>query len=100
MRLFIRSQDKTELVKVEGIKYEKVPVGHSILVPCEFGVYNVGQYESKERALEVLDEIQNIIIMQQLLEMDSHKFFQSMPKDTKNIKIVLDSMSVYEMPQR
>ena len=61
MELWIRSQDKTELVKVEGIKYETVPVGHSILVPYEFGVFNVGQYKSKERALEVLDEIQIIV---------------------------------------
>jgi len=59
MSLWIRSQDKTELVKVEGIKYEKVPVGHSLLVPYEFGVFNVGQYESKERALEILNDIQS-----------------------------------------
>ena len=80
MELWIRSQDKYTLIKAENIKIietkglkeklensilsclsdmEQVKSylkdGYSILVDEN----NVGVYESKERALEVLDEIQN-----------------------------------------
>lgn len=62
MELWIRSQDKTKLVKVDNIvymdsseDYEKEV--HSLWNDCK-GI--LGTYETKERALEVLDEIQKI----------------------------------------
>ena len=105
MKLWIRNQNKEALVHINGMiitKAHRIGNGKDELVYMIKETSSdtlLGEYATKERALEVLDEIQNIVIMQQLSEMDSHKFFQSMPKDTKNIKIVLDSMSVYEMPK-
>lgn len=104
MNLWIRSQDQTQLVKAEGIKYEKVPVGHSILVPYEFGVYNVGQYESKERVLEILDEIQELIKPNFKInyEYDDNQpimngeWFKSLKAESKIEEL---SCYVYEMPK-
>ena len=55
MELWIRSQDKELLVKVKDIELgnfdeEKCLVANNL--------QNIGKYKTKERALEVLDEIQ------------------------------------------
>jgi hypothetical protein len=58
MELWIRSQDKLSLTKINsiGIEYDKKLVGYGNV--C----VKLGEYKTKERALEVLDEIQNILI--------------------------------------
>lgn len=68
MELWIRSQDKSSIVKVDNLY---VSVGNYICYYVEkgkevSGTYyrpsgELGRYKTKERALEVLDEIQNII---------------------------------------
>lgn len=68
MELWIRSQDKSSIVKVDNLY---VSVGNFVCYYVEKGkevpdTYyrpsgELGVYETKERALEVLDEIQNII---------------------------------------
>ena len=83
MELWIRSQDKSSLVKLDNLY---VSVGNYICYYVEKGkeVPNtyyrpsgeLGRYETYERALEVLDEIQNIL-------------------ETRNNV----SQMVYEMPQ-
>ena len=62
MELWIRSQDKEQLIKVDNLN-----VFHNT-VNCEtinFIIKNnfddLGSYATKERALEILDEIQNKI---------------------------------------
>lgn len=60
MELWIRSQDRESLTKVSNIQYTEVRGKHYI------GTYYdnlkiLGTYKTKERALEVLDEIQNIL---------------------------------------
>ena len=55
MDLWIRSQDKEDLKKAEhiGVFNEKIYING-----YEENGYCIGTYKSKERALEVLDEIQ------------------------------------------
>ena len=62
MELWIRSQDKTKLVKVDNISYMDMAEDyekeiHSLWNDCK-GI--LGTYKTKERALEVLDEIQKL----------------------------------------
>lgn len=57
MDLWIRSQDKKKLIKVNEIKIESVIDGNSFIYS---DTTDLGTYETKERALEVLDEIQNL----------------------------------------
>lgn len=57
MELWIRSQDKEKLIKSENLKYGFGIYGHIILN----GEIILGKYETKERALEVLDEIEDLM---------------------------------------
>ena len=66
MDLYIRSQDKTRLIKVFDVyitgNYENIIRANfkEHFSGCEY--IDLGEYVTKERALEVLDEIQNILI--------------------------------------
>ena len=63
MDLWIRSQDKTRLVKVCSLEYGEYNEIHYINGYCvnEVDNYDLGIYKTKERALEVLDEIQSLL---------------------------------------
>ena len=68
MNLWIRSQDKSSIVKVDNLY---VSVGNYICYYVEKGkevpgTYyrpsgELGRYKTKERAIEVLDEIQDLL---------------------------------------
>ena len=58
MELWIRTQDRKRLLKMNDIIfYERN--GHYYIAKCYED--NLASYKSKERALEVLDEIQDLI---------------------------------------
>ncbi len=112
MELWIRSQDKTKLVKVDNISYLDVADDyekevHSLWNDCK-GV--LGIYKTKERALEVLDEIQNILRPKGILKFDyilDQKTKQEISKNFDNQYVILDKnievqqvdTYVYEMPE-
>ena len=58
MNLWIRSQNKKRLMKVEMVEFDKQIDGPAIIYSHE---YTLGEYKTKERALEVLDEIESFI---------------------------------------
>ena len=67
MELWIRSQDKESLTKVSNISLKEIRKPYT----NEFGYYGIGtyydnlqvlgKYTAKERALEVLDEIDDLM---------------------------------------
>lgn len=65
MELWIRSQDRETLIKTENISIdnENYIIGNLISDDnksiCDY--WRLGHYYTKERALEVLDEIQNVL---------------------------------------
>lgn len=69
MELWIRSQDKEVLLNIKGIQYQnyKLVENETVEANILIGLYNyydneiLGEYETKERALEVLDEIQKLL---------------------------------------
>ncbi len=68
MELWIRSQNKESLTKVSNVvyTYKKGDLYTDVRGKHNIGTYYdnlelLGTYETKERALEVLDEIQNIL---------------------------------------
>lgn len=90
MELWIRSQDKTKLRKIDNIYYYyEICNEHSLYTD---GIIELGTYKTKERALEVLDEIQDILDTQKSYE----KFAHLITKDTKIIEF---SNVIYEMPK-
>ena len=56
MKLWIRSQDRENLVKVDRLTIDDT---NSIF--CDYNDFYLGTYKTKERALEVLDEIQELL---------------------------------------
>lgn len=102
MELWIRSQNKGALIKVEmlgntdGIIHSYSGVNKTVL----------GKYKSDERALEILDEIQNILMPKCIINSKSMKF--SEPYE-KNGIVLMDCNAdarweqlntyVYEMPK-
>ena len=69
MELWIRSQDKDILLKVDSLLIDDN--NNDIYTQCWVGVnletYTLGKYKTKERALEVLDEIQKLLKPQIIL---------------------------------
>ena len=129
MELWIRSQDKERLIKVDKIrKYDKYSQKQEIqnYMPKNATRYEemqkvsayvndkylgtiivandveVGEYNSKERALEVLDEIQKIL-KPQLIIKDSGKiigsFEDTIIREGATYEIKELATYVYEMPQ-
>ena len=80
MELWIRSQDKKLLMKSTELRYNQKKENHSILAYDTKGDYRLlGIYKSKERALEVLDEIQDLL--QNAYVGGSNRVVYQMPKD-------------------
>ena len=101
MNLWVRSQDKRILQKVDNIfldaNYEDKRI-------CTYDGDNVelGTYKTKERALEVLDEIQNIL-KPQLIIKDSGKiigsFEDTIVREGATYELKELSTFVYKMPK-
>ena len=87
MELWIRSQNKKKLIKVDMIEIDKQIEGPAIIFSHE---YTLGEYDSKERALEVLDEIQEFI------ENEGKSYSTS---NESGFSCKIEYRKVYEMPE-
>ena len=120
MNLWIRSQDKEDLVECKNIglaylgKYGFVDkigdIERKKFYICEFTDTThttLGKYETKERALEVLDEIQNILFPKFKIDTSSikengHSWVENgviLQKYTANVDYIKLNTYVYEMPK-
>ena len=105
MELWIRSQDKKCLIKAKIIKYENSCLRGA--TDDDGWYYDLGRYK-KERALEVLDEIQNLLKPELITKFKGDVKYNEnstpidilIPYDTfKKTKIQELSTYVYEMPE-
>ena len=101
MELWIRTQDKKQLLKVNDGLY--IANGFTDTPDSFIGIKSIGhigKYSTEKRALEVLDEIQNMIIAKEIYTNDREAFNDSC-KDLKKgeIKAILRKIFVYEMPK-
>ena len=103
MELWIRSQDRTFLRKVNTIG---IVEGRDFWSIDENLTISFGKYKTKERALEVLDEIQNILSPKYILDTSSIKpvgnFYEEngmiFQNYDANAKIQELSTFVYQIP--
>ena len=93
MELWIRSQDKKNLVKIRqiSINYQNNKQIIANYMPELYensgGYYELlGTYKTKERAIEILDEIQDELIGSDFMPMDENEI------------MTCGSTKVYEMP--
>ena len=112
MNLWVRSQDKTNLVKIRQISlnYQNNKQIIANYIPELYensGEYYeiLGTYKTKERAIEVLDEIQSLLqptieykpIVQE--EYNPAYTYKHFVKVDENIEIKELSTFVYQMPE-
>ena len=103
MELWIRSQDKKHLAKCEAIMYEETGTGYGLRVFTKNYDFNMARYETKERALEVLDEIQKLLMpvitytQKEPIKSDLGQGIYQIKQDV-DLKIQQLSIYVYEMP--
>lgn len=95
MNLWIRSQDKESLLLINTMTVanddSSVILGYGIDGKIKLPI---GRYKSKERVLEVLDDIQNIINAKTII-----KFKGFVPQEKINyIKEAIDSNRIIELP--
>ena len=94
MELWIRSQDKEILIKVDRIGIEKFDNGYGIVTYERIGTKNefgLGLYTTKEKALEILNEIHQRLINLQTIEIAGADYITNRMK-----KNGIDC--VYQMP--
>lgn len=95
MNLWIRSQDKEILMLVNTVCLAEDEDGTIIAIGIDGKIkIAIGKYKTKERALEVLDEIQETICLDKFNYEDSGK---TCYQDCYRYKS--DIVAVYEMPK-
>ena len=127
MDLWIRSQAKDELVKCSRIKIEEgFETNQDCITRSYYTIYNfdgvhinwLGEYNTKERAMEVLDEIQKLLMGQDImifhnigLDYDGLKSLYKKAQedrwiglyssniDSEKIEYISPNCIVYEMPK-
>lgn len=101
MELWIRSQDKTKLIKTKfiGLDYKTYKNGDiEILVENSW----FGRYKSKERGLEILDEIEKLLRPQIIIQQHNHvgEIDGNLVYKSEDFKCDIQELStvVYQMP--
>jgi hypothetical protein len=99
MEFWVRSQDKTKFVKVEGVYYEafetdldgygSYDTSHEIWYSKKNEDYSIGVYNSKERCLEIIDEIQWLLANNGSTE----------DRISAKVSGIQNNFIVYEMPK-
>ena len=108
MELWIRSQDKECFEKVRRIEILENPMGSDYLLQTSHTI--LGRYKTKERALEILDEIQEILKPKPIIKIDDIicpedlKTFEEAIKRDETIvlnRAAIEHLDtyVYEMPK-
>lgn len=114
MELWVRSQDKEKLLKINGLQYQncKLVENETVEANILIGFYSsyeneiLGEYKTKERALEVLDEIQSLLqptieykptVQEEYNPAYTYKHFV---KVNDNMEIKELSTFVYQMPEK
>lgn len=93
MDLWIRSQKKDKLFKINGVDVtKKNDNSYEITGYTTYDIF-LGKYKTKERALEILNQIQERIINLQLVQLEERG------KARKDVYITPYLECVYKMPE-
>ena len=100
MELWIRTQNREKIKKVNGVEF--IQSGSALYDGIKYSIYEtdgekIGGYETKERALEVLEEIQTIIRNKYVINFDYNVALNGLKKE--DVQHILEQMAVYEMPE-
>ena len=94
MNLWIRSQNKKKLVKIDMLQIHKEQQDDKLPFYILDSYNLLGAYSTEERALEILNNIQNIINAKTII-----KFNSFVPQEhIKKVKDAIDKNSIIELP--
>lgn len=100
MNLWVRSQDKLKIVNVNYVYAEARDDHFTIIGETIDSAPIIGMYKTKERALEVLDEIDNMKCYKYMAELSWNDFIKMLDGKTQDEKTKLFlNMNTYEMPK-
>lgn len=97
--MWIRSQNKECLVKLDDYIhyfYDDRENEHGI----GSHMVTLGVYESKERALEVLNAIEDVLIARRMIDIYGNNSALFNGISGENIKKTFNTTAVYEMPEK
>lgn len=98
MDLWIRSQNKTGLIKVKHIEIGADNCIYALELGSDYEIM-LGKYKKKKRAIEVLDEIQNLLIDRYVVDKEDYLGSDVfMPSKDAEIKVLPRTCVVYQMP--
>ena len=100
MNLWVRSQDKEKLLKINGIQYQncKLVENETVEANILIGFYSsyeneiLGEYNTKERAIEILNEIQN--------KMLNGVFAKKINGLGEELDLIPKPILIYNMPEK
>lgn len=101
MELWIRSQDKTTLIRSYEIYISEQQ--NTYLIRAKRTSHILGSYSTIERAIEVLDEIHKCIVDKEVLDGCNNILTLANTNSLNEIKQILDraeKIAVYEMPEK
>ena len=94
MNLWIRSQDKTALIKADRVDVD----GKRIVIYQSYLEIYLGSYATKERALEVLDEITNTIKNRYIVKSSGILSQDDITNEHKRLKYFYNGEFIMENP--
>ena len=100
MDLWVRSQNKYRLLKVESLQIIYNQEDNELPYSINSSYELLGSYKTKERALEILDEIQQML-KNETIETEI-KYIDNQVYETKIIgkPDILKNIVVYQMPKQ
>lgn len=102
MELWIRSQDRTKLCQARQFTLDNDQTGIFVFNGDEYSIF-AGKYKTKERALEILDEIQNIIkpkvLLTRLGKVVGETYDGTVYSEPNEYEMQELSTAIYEMPK-
>lgn len=97
--MWIRSQDKMELVPINSKLY--IPISKT---GEDFGIFHeetmLGHYKSKERALEVLNMIEDVLIARYTMDLYNNASSIFRGYGQEEIKKTIRKITIFEMPEK
>lgn len=97
--MWIRSQDKMELVPINSKLY--IPISKT---GEDFGIFHeetmLGHYKSKERALEVLNMIGDALMARYTMDLYNNASSMFRGYGQEEIKKTIRKITIFEMPEK
>ena len=97
MELWIRSQDRLIFEKISMVRIAKED-DYKILGYVSFGVFLLGEYKTKQRALEILDEISSKIKNSYLIKNEMLLSSKDIKEQLNTFKEALNGSAIIQTP--